>query len=127
MYVSYIIRMDGWMDADLAVGMHWVCLFQTGSVLNYGRRHGQFSEHESGKYSITSYPPHPTHLTNWSHTTLLQSITERNIKIPLHIDVYLARGKAEPSNVNGIDLTATFSRENAVKLESASRISGSLI
>ena len=72
-------------------------------------------------------PPHPTHLTNSSHSTLLQSITERDIKISLHIDVYLARGKAEPSNVNGIDLTATSARENVVKLESASRISGSLI
>ena len=114
------------MDTDMAVGMHWVCLCQTSSVLHYGRRYGQFSENESGKYSITSYPPHPTHLTNWSHTTLLQSITERDIKISLHIDVYLARGKAEPSNVNDIDLTATSARENVAKLESAS-ISGPLI
>jgi hypothetical protein len=45
----------------------------------------------------------------------------------LRIDVHLARGKAEPSNVKGIDLTATSARENVVKLESTSRISGSLI
>jgi hypothetical protein len=57
--------------------------------------------------------------------TLPQSIAERDIKIPLHIDVYRARGKAEPSNVNGIDFTATSARENVVKLESASSISAS--
>jgi hypothetical protein len=51
--------MDGWMDADLAVGMHWVCLCQTSSILNYGQRYGQFGENGSGKYSITSHPPHP--------------------------------------------------------------------
>ena len=112
------------MGVDLAVGMHWVCLCQTSSVLHSGRRYGQFGENGPGKYSITSYTPHPTHLTNSSHSTLLQSIAERNITIPLHIDVYLARGKAEPSNVNGIDLTATSARENVVKLESASRIRG---
>ena len=116
------LTLFGCMDVDLAVGMHWVRLRQASSVLNYGRRYEQFDENGSGKYSIISYPPHPTHLINSSHSTLLQSITERDIKIPLHIDVYLARGKAEPSNVNGIDLTATFSRENAVKLESPSRI-----
>jgi hypothetical protein len=56
----------GWMDTNLAVGVHWVCLCQTSSVLNYGQRYGQFGENGSGKYSITSYPLHPTHPTNSS-------------------------------------------------------------
>jgi hypothetical protein len=94
---------------------------QTSSVLNCG----QFGENGSGKYSITSCPPRPTHLTNSTHSTLLQSIAELDIEIPPHIDVYLACGEAEPYNVNGVDLITTAARENAAKLESASGISAS--
>ncbi|KAJ8584096.1 hypothetical protein M405DRAFT_480692 [Rhizopogon salebrosus TDB-379] len=73
----------------------WACVRQ--SVLNYGRRYGQFGENRS----------------------------DHDIKCPLYIDVYLARGEAEPSNVHGIDSTATSARENIAKLESASNISAS--
>ncbi|KAJ8583160.1 hypothetical protein M405DRAFT_884979 [Rhizopogon salebrosus TDB-379] len=52
-------------------------------------------------------------------------LAKRDIRIPLYMNVYLARGDVEPSNVNGIDLTATSARENVATLESASNISAS--
>ncbi|KAG1837500.1 P-loop containing nucleoside triphosphate hydrolase protein [Suillus subalutaceus] len=51
-------------------------------ALNYGQRYGLLGENGSGK------------------STFLQSIAERDIEIPPHIDIYLVRGEAEPSDVN---------------------------
>lgn len=36
-------------------------------------------------------------------STLLQSIAERDIEIPPHIDIYIVRDEAEPSDVNAVD------------------------
>ncbi|KAG1807337.1 P-loop containing nucleoside triphosphate hydrolase protein [Suillus subaureus] len=49
--------------------------------LNYGQRYGLLGENGSGK------------------STFLQSIAERDIEIPPHIDIYLVSGEAEPSDV----------------------------
>ena len=50
-------------------------------------------------------------------STFLQSIAERDIEIPEHIDIYLVRGEAEPSDVNAIDFIVTSAREKVAKLE----------
>ncbi|KIK95945.1 hypothetical protein PAXRUDRAFT_826507 [Paxillus rubicundulus Ve08.2h10] len=67
--------------------------------LNYGQRYGLLGENGSGK------------------STLLQSIAERDIEIPPHIDIYLVRGEAEPSEVNALDFIVASAREKVAKLE----------
>ncbi|KAI0364615.1 P-loop containing nucleoside triphosphate hydrolase protein [Pilatotrama ljubarskyi] len=67
--------------------------------LNYGQRYGLLGENGSGK------------------STFLQSIAERDIPIPEHIDIYLVRGEAEPSEVNAIDYIVASAREKVAKLE----------
>ncbi|KAF8733450.1 hypothetical protein AX14_003845 [Amanita brunnescens Koide BX004] len=68
-------------------------------ALNYGQRYGLLGENGSGK------------------STLLQSIAERDIEIPPHIDIYLVRGEAEPSDVNAVDFIVKSAREKVAKLE----------
>lgn len=68
-------------------------------ALNYGQRYGLLGENGSGK------------------STFLQSIAERDIEIPPHIDIYLVRGEAEPSDVNAVDFIVTSAREKVAKLE----------
>ncbi|KAF9011871.1 P-loop containing nucleoside triphosphate hydrolase protein [Cyathus striatus] len=67
--------------------------------LNYGNRYGLLGENGSGK------------------STFLQSIAERDIDIPEHIDIYLVRGEAEPSDVNAVDFIIKSAREKVAKLE----------
>jgi|SRR6266550_3027925 len=50
-------------------------------------------------------------------STLLQSIAERDIDIPPHIDIYLVQGEAEPSDVNAIDFIIQSAKEKVAKLE----------
>ncbi|KAG1758928.1 P-loop containing nucleoside triphosphate hydrolase protein [Suillus occidentalis] len=61
--------------------------------LNYGQRYGLLGENGSGK------------------STFLQSIAERDIEIPPHIDIYLVSGEAEPSDVNAVDFIVASARE----------------
>lgn len=68
-------------------------------ALNYGQRYGLLGENGSGK------------------STFLQSIAERDIEIPPHIDIYLVRGEAEPSEVNAVDFIVASAREKVAKLE----------
>lgn len=67
--------------------------------LNYGQRYGLLGENGSGK------------------STFLQSIAERDIEIPSHIDIYLVSGEAEPSDVNAVDFIVASAREKVAKLE----------
>ncbi|KAF5369702.1 hypothetical protein D9615_010173 [Tricholomella constricta] len=67
--------------------------------LNYGQRYGLLGENGSGK------------------STFLQSIAERDIEIPKHIDIYLVSGEAEPSDVNAIDFIVASAKEKVAKLE----------
>ncbi|KAF9443358.1 hypothetical protein P691DRAFT_809091 [Macrolepiota fuliginosa MF-IS2] len=67
--------------------------------LNYGNRYGLLGENGSGK------------------STFLQSISERDIEIPPHIDIYLVRGEAEPSDTNAIDFIITSAKAKVAKLE----------
>ncbi|KAG6877017.1 hypothetical protein C0993_011010 [Termitomyces sp. T159_Od127] len=68
-------------------------------ALNYGQRYGLLGENGSGK------------------STFLQSIAERDIEIPPHIDIYLVRGEAEPSDVNAVDFIVASAREKVARLE----------
>lgn len=68
-------------------------------ALNYGQRYGLLGENGSGK------------------STFLQSIAERDIEIPEHIDIYIVRGEAEPSEVNAIDFIIKSAKEKVAKLE----------
>lgn len=47
----------------------------------------------------------------------MQSIAERDIDIPEHIDIYLVRGEAEPSEVNAVDFIVASAREKVARLE----------
>ncbi|EPT00845.1 hypothetical protein FOMPIDRAFT_1049354 [Fomitopsis schrenkii] len=67
--------------------------------LNYGQRYGLLGENGSGK------------------STFLQSIAERDIEIPEHIDIYLVSGEAEPSDINAVDYIIKSAREKVAKLE----------
>lgn len=67
--------------------------------LNYGQRYGLLGENGSGK------------------STFLQSIADRDIEIPPHIDIYLVRGEAEPSDVNAVEFIIASAREKVAKLE----------
>ncbi|GHJ90206.1 hypothetical protein NliqN6_6608 [Naganishia liquefaciens] len=67
--------------------------------LNYGQRYGLLGENGSGK------------------STFLQSIAERDVEIPDHIDVYLVRGAVEPSDVNAVDYIIASAREKVERLE----------
>ncbi|KAH9833878.1 P-loop containing nucleoside triphosphate hydrolase protein [Rhodofomes roseus] len=67
--------------------------------LNYGQRYGLLGENGSGK------------------STFLQSIAERDIEIPDHIDIYLVSGEAEPSDINAVDYIIASAREKVAKIE----------
>jgi len=68
-------------------------------ALNYGQRYGLLGENGSGK------------------STFLQSIAERDIEIPDHIDIYIVRGEAEPSDVNALDFIIKSAKEKVALLE----------
>ncbi|KAG6331783.1 hypothetical protein ID866_7308 [Astraeus odoratus] len=68
-------------------------------ALNYGQRYGLLGENGSGK------------------STFLQSIAERDIEIPPHIDIYLVRGEVEPSDVNAVDFIIASAKDKVAKLE----------
>jgi ATP-binding cassette subfamily F protein 2 len=50
-------------------------------------------------------------------STFLQSISERDIEIPPHIDIYLVRGEAEPSDVNAVDFIIASAKQKVARLE----------
>ena len=57
------------------------------------------------------------HLSPVHQSTLLQSLAERDIEIPDHIDIYLVRGEAEPSEVNAVDYIVRSAKEKVARLE----------
>lgn len=52
-----------------------------------------------------------------AQSTFLQSLAERDIEIPPHIDIYLVRGEAEPSEVNAVDFIVASARQKVARLE----------
>ncbi|RSH83849.1 hypothetical protein EHS25_005464 [Saitozyma podzolica] len=68
-------------------------------ALNYGQRYGLLGENGSGK------------------STFLQSIADRDVEIPEHIDIYLVRGAVDPSDVNALDYIVASAKEKVARLE----------
>lgn len=68
-------------------------------ALNYGQRYGLLGENGSGK------------------TTFLEALANRDVEIPKHIDVYLVRGEAEPTEINALDFIIKSAREKVARLE----------
>ncbi|THH31095.1 hypothetical protein EUX98_g3092 [Antrodiella citrinella] len=82
------------------LSFHGRLLIESAEIsLNYGQRYGLLGENGSGK------------------STLLQSIAERDVDIPEHVDIYLVRGEAEPSDVNAVDYIIASAREKVARLE----------
>ncbi|CAE6432293.1 unnamed protein product [Rhizoctonia solani] len=82
------------------LSFHGRLLFEGAEItLNYGQRYGLMGENGSGK------------------STFLQSLAERDIEIPEHIDIYLVRGEAEPSDVNAVDYIIASAKDKVARLE----------
>jgi len=82
------------------LSFHGRLLFENAAVsFNYGQRYGLLGENGSGK------------------STFLQSIAERDIEIPQHIDIYMVNGEAEPSDINAVDFIVAGAKVKVAKLE----------
>ncbi|CAO1633182.1 unnamed protein product [Sympodiomycopsis kandeliae] len=68
-------------------------------ALNYGQRYGLLGENGSGK------------------TTFLEALANRDVEIPSHVDIYLVRGEAEPSDINALDFIVKSAKEKVARLE----------
>ncbi|KAG9029045.1 hypothetical protein FRB95_005779 [Tulasnella sp. JGI-2019a] len=82
------------------LSFHGRLLFEGAEIsLNYGQRYGLLGENGSGK------------------STFLQSLAERDINIPEHIDIYLVRGEVEPSDINAVDYIIASAQKKVAQLE----------
>ena len=82
------------------MSFHGRLLIDNASVaLNYGQRYGLLGENGSGK------------------TTFLEALANRDVEIPEHIDIYLVRGEADPSDENALDYIIKSAREKVARLE----------
>ncbi|KAG8870185.1 hypothetical protein FRB97_000242 [Tulasnella sp. 331] len=82
------------------LSFHGRLLFEGAEIsLNYGQRYGLLGENGSGK------------------STFLQSLAERDIEIPEHIDIYLVRGEVEPADINAVDYIIESALKKVAKLE----------
>lgn len=85
---------------SFTLSFHGRLLIENAEIsLNYGNRYGLLGENGSGK------------------STFLQSIANRDIEIPDHIDIYLVSGEAEPSDVNAVDFIVASAKAKVAKLE----------
>ncbi|GLB34405.1 putative ABC transporter [Lyophyllum shimeji] len=97
--VSDVKGRDVKIDA-YTLSFHGRLLIEGATIsLNYGQRYGLLGENGSGK------------------STFLRSIAERDIEIPQHIDIYLVRGEAEPSDVNAVDFIVASAKEKVARIE----------
>ncbi|CDS05538.1 Putative ATP-binding cassette, subfamily F,FT member 2 [Lichtheimia ramosa] len=67
--------------------------------LNFGRRYGLIGANGSGK------------------STFLQSLADRDIEIPKHIDTYLLNQEAEPSDMNAVEAVIHHAKNEVARLE----------
>ncbi|KAF8602631.1 P-loop containing nucleoside triphosphate hydrolase protein [Ceratobasidium sp. AG-I] len=97
--VSDVRGRDIKIDA-YTLSFHGRLLFENAEIaLNYGQRYGLMGENGSGK------------------STFLQSLADRDIDIPDHIDIYLVRGEADPSEVNAVDYIIASAKQKVARLE----------
>lgn len=82
------------------LSFHGRLLFENASVsFNYPQRYGLLGENGSGK------------------STFLQSLAERDIAIPDHIDIYMVRGEAAPSDQGPVEFIVAAAKEKVERLE----------
>jgi ATP-binding cassette, subfamily F, member 2 len=86
-------------------------------TLNYGQRYGLLGDNGSGKVVFRTYTIRNNRLTCCRQSTFLQSIAEQDILLPPHIDIYLVRGEAEPSDVNALDFIVASAKAKVARLE----------
>jgi ATP-binding cassette, subfamily F, member 2 len=82
------------------LSFHGRLLFENASVsFNYPQRYALLGENGSGK------------------STLLQSLAGRDIAIPEHIDIYMVRGEAPPSDQGPVEFIVAAAKEKVERLE----------
>merc|ERR1711939_988721 len=83
-----------------SLSFHGRLLIENADIsLNFGQRYGLLGENGSGK------------------TTFLESLANRDVEIPEHIDIYLVRGEAEPSDMTAIDYIVQSAKDKAARIE----------
>lgn len=106
------IKMD-----QYTLSFHGRLLIEGAEVsLNYGQRYGLLGENGSGK-ARCSLQLCVSPSDRSCQSTFLQSIAERDIQIPEHVDIYLVRGEAEPSDTNALDFIVASAKAKVAKLE----------
>lgn len=87
-------------------------------ALNYGQRYGLLGENGSGKVCSNRRWSSPCgNRLTYCQSTFLQSIAEQDIALPPHIDIYLVRGEADPSDVNALDFIVASAKAKVARLE----------
>lgn len=87
-------------------------------ALNYGQRYGLLGENGSGKVCSNRRWSSPCdNRLMYRQSTFLQSIAEQDIALPPHIDIYLVRGEADPSDVNALDFIVASAKAKVARLE----------
>jgi ATP-binding cassette, subfamily F, member 2 len=87
-------------------------------ALNYGQRYGLLGDNGSGKVcSDRRWSSFCDNRLMYRQSTFLQSIAEQDIALPPHIDIYLVRGEADPSDVNALDFIVASAKAKVARLE----------
>ena len=87
-------------------------------ALNYGQRYGLLGENGSGKVcSDRGWSSPCDNRLTYDQSTFLQSIAEQDIALPPHIDIYLVRGEADPSDVNALDFIVASAKAKVARIE----------
>lgn len=87
-------------------------------ALNYGQRYGLLGDNGSGKVSSNRRWSSPyNNRLMCLQSTFLQSIAEQDIALPPHIDIYIVRGEADPSDVNALDFIVASAKAKVARLE----------
>jgi ATP-binding cassette subfamily F protein 2 len=86
-------------------------------ALNYGQRYGLLGENGSGKVCLDRRSIPCGNRLMYRQSTFLQSIAEQDISLPPHIDIYLVRGEADPSDVNALDFIVASAKAKVARLE----------
>ena len=85
---------------QFSLSFHGRVLIENATIeLNYGQRYGLLGANGSGK------------------STFLATLAAREVPIPEHIDVYLLKEEAEPSELNALDYILMEAKRKVEKLE----------
>ena len=85
---------------QFSLSFHGRLLIENSTIeLNYGQRYGLLGANGSGK------------------STFLSTLAAREVPIPEHIDVYLLKEEAEPSEMNGVEYILAEARKKVEALE----------